>query len=367
MADTKVAMSRKPPPDPIALQSPQLSPDGRLVALHVLFDNSLPRLVVFDIDREELVVMDRPDNEGWFTPSFSPSGDRIAFIRYCVEECAVGTQGFQVSILDRKSGATTTITNGRDVSRGTPRFSPDGQSIMIGSKDLVWKDDFLARGFGWRHRRPHSTAGGGTLRMVDLKTGFERKLLNESFGVTQFMYILPSGFLDENTLIFSGLGPAGSNLTDPSSSPLFQELKRLVGKEDAKYQFYGYRLTLGEKLEFTSPEAPRRIGRVSGLAVSSDTGRMVFIGRSGRDPEKPKFFGYDVFLGDGESFRPVTSLFTKMAYTAISKAGNRVVFLADDTRRRRWSLWVLDVETGRVRETSLRRRLQDWHRSSARW
>lgn len=64
MADTRVAMSRKPPPDPIVLGAPELSPDGRLAALGVTFDEYLPRLVVFDIDREELVVVDRPDNEG---------------------------------------------------------------------------------------------------------------------------------------------------------------------------------------------------------------------------------------------------------------------------------------------------------------
>ena len=254
----------------------------------------------------------------------------------------------------------------RKLYRGTPLFSPDGQSIVFGSRNLAWKDDRLARGLKWRHRLPHARAGGGTLRRVGLETGFERNLLGDRFGVTQFTFAWPSGFLDENTLIFTALGPAGSRLSDKTSSPLFRELKRLVGKKDAKYRFYGYRLTLERKLEFMSPDAPRRIGDVSGLAVSSDTGRMVFVGESGHDPENPKFLGYDVFLGDGETFRPVTSLFTQMAHTAISNSGNRVVFLADDTRRKRWSLWVLDVETGRVRETSLRRQLQERHRSFAR-
>ena len=260
MAGTRISMSRSPPPDPIKLGTPALSPDGKLVALGVTFDEFLPRLAVFDIDREELVVVGRPDNEGWLSPTFSPSGDRIAFIRYCVEECAVGTQGFQVAILDRKSGATTTVTSGRDVYRGSPLFSPDGQSIVFGSRNLVWKDDWLARGLKWRHRRPHAGAGGGTLRRVGLKTGFERKILSDRFGVTQFSTAFPSEFLDENTLIFSARHPSGSRMED-SLSPLFRELKRLVGAKDAKYRFYLYRLALGEKLEFMSPDAPRRIGR----------------------------------------------------------------------------------------------------------
>ena len=363
-ADTKVAMSGRAPQEPIVLGPPQLSPDGKLAALHVRFDEFLPRLVVFDIDREELEVMDRPDNEGWLSPSFSPSGDRIAFIRYCVEGCAAGRKGFQVSLLDRKGGATTTVTEGKDLQRGWPLFSPNGRSIVFFSRNLVWKEHFLSRGLRWRHRRTHAPAGGAMLRVVELKTGIERKILNDRFGVKQFSRTIPSGFVDENTVIFRGLGPSGSDLTRKETSPLFRELERLVGRQDAKYRWYGYRLTLGKKLEFMSPDAPRRIGRVSSLSVSSDTGRMVFTGLSGRDSENPKFLGYDVFLGEGESFRPVTSLFTHMAHTAISKSGNRVAFLADDTRRRHWSLWVLDVETGEARETSLKRRLHEWHRSS---
>ena len=92
---------------------------------------------------------------------------------------------------------------------------------------------------------------------------------------------------------------------------------------------------------------------------------MVFVGLSGEGHGRWSL-GYDVFLGDGETFEPATSLFTHMGHTAISKSGNRVAFLADDTRRQDWSLWVLDVETGRVWETSLKRRLQEWHRSSIR-
>lgn len=202
--------------------------------------------------------------------------------------------------------------------------------------------------------------------MVDLKTGVERKILSDRFGLAQFGNVFPSGFLDGNTLIFSARGPAGPSLLDRSSSPLFRELERLVGTKDAKYRFYGYRLRLAEKLEFMSSDAPKRIGPVPSLSVSSDTGRMVFTGQSGHDPENPRFLGFDVFLGDGETFRPATSLLTHMTYTAISKSGNRVSFVADDTRRRHWSLWVLDVETGRVWETSLKRRLEEWHQSSGR-
>ena len=380
--DMEVAMSRKPPRDPIKLGSPALSPDGRLAALAVTLDEFLPRLVVFDLDGEELTVVDRPDNEGWLSPSFSPSGDRIAFIRYCAARCAERSKGFQIAILDRKSGVATSVTKGKGLFRGSPIFSLDGQSIVYGSGPLYWKDEFLARGLPWSNDRDHSRPSPKMLRMVDLKTRVEREILIDSFGVSRFGSAYPSGFDDDNTLIFLARGPTGayrppsgelSDFFGPSlsdaqdeSSPLFRELKRLVGKEGAKYWFFGYKLTLGERLEFMSHDAPQRIGRVFSLSISSDTGQMVYIGLSGHDPENPKQLGYDIFLGNGETFHQATSLFSYLGQTSISKSGNRVAFLADRTRRQNWSLWLLDVATGRVWETSLKRRLDEWYRSSSR-
>ena len=63
---------------------------------------------------------------------------------------------------------------------------------------------------------------------------------------------------------------------------------------------------------------------------------------------KNRRFGYDVFIPDGDTFRPVTQLRTHMAHTASSKSGNRIAFMADDTRRQYYSLRVLEVESGRT-------------------
>ena len=182
---------RRARPGPIELGAPELSPDGRLAALHVYFDGSLPRLAVFDLDREDLVVLDRPDNEGWLSPSFSPSGDRLAFVRFCESGCAPGRQGFQISVYDRRSGEVTTVTQGRGLHRNTPLFSPDGRSIVYGSENLVWKEDFIARGLKWGDDSPFALAGGGTLRMVDLKTGVERRGLRDRFEVKDFSVVFP--------------------------------------------------------------------------------------------------------------------------------------------------------------------------------
>ena len=72
MADVTLAMSRKPPPDPVKLGAPALSPDGRLAVLGVSFERGYSHLVIFDVHREELQVVGKPDDEGWRDPSFSP-------------------------------------------------------------------------------------------------------------------------------------------------------------------------------------------------------------------------------------------------------------------------------------------------------
>ena len=55
MTDTRVAMFGRPQ-YPIKIGSLRLSADGKLATFNIFFDEFLPQLVVFDIDREELMV-----------------------------------------------------------------------------------------------------------------------------------------------------------------------------------------------------------------------------------------------------------------------------------------------------------------------
>ena len=180
----------------------------------------------------------------------------------------------------------------------------------------------------------------------------------ERFGVGSFMYAVPSGFLDENTLIFRGLGPDDFRVRDGGA--LFKKLESVVGRRDAGIGWYEYRLEFGSKLELISPDASRDVAKIGSLTVSTDTGRMAYIGKSHRPEHISAFIGYDVLVsnGGGEAFHQATSLRTHMAHLAFSKSGNRVAFLADDTRKQHWSLWILEVDTGRVWETNLKRRLE---------
>ena len=347
MADVKLAMSRKPPPDPIKLGAPALSPDGRLAALGVSFERGYSHLAIFDIHREELQVIGKPDDEGWRDPSFSPSGDRIVFIQYCT---GCDRKGFQISIYDLETGTATTLTEGSERFRDDPIFSPDGQSIIHHSKDLEWEGDEI------------TFSGFENLRRLIIASRQDREIVLDLFGVRGFRSLIPSGFLDDGTLIFAARSPY--MFYSDNRNPWLDKLGMLAGKTDAGYRYFGYRLKIGWNLGFISPDAPRRIGPTHSLSVSTDTGRMVFIGKSGHAPENPLYLGYDVFLGDGETFRQMTSLYTHMVGTTISKSGNRVAFLADETRRQHWSLWVYDVGTRRVWETNLKRRLQAWRDSA---
>ena len=359
-AEIELAMSGKPPSDTISLGAPALSPDGRLVAMHVKSsDFPTHQLVVFDLEREQLRTFDQPAIESWVNPSFSPSGDRIVFIRACTTQCTGERRGFQVSLLDLKTGATTIETTGTRVYRRAPIFSPDERAIVFSIRRI--KDVERVRS-----SRYHGVSTGG-LRILHLHTGIEQDILLERFGIEWFLWVLPAGFLDGNTLILEGHWP--SRPQNMANAPLIEKLKRLVGEKDAKHGDYAYKLVFDQPFSRTSSWrrtreleliAPDRTGSLSSLTVSSDAGRMAFFGRSDRDPPGG-YFGYDVYLGDGETFRQATFLRTHMAGTAISKSGNRVAFLADDTRQQRWSLWILEVDSGRVWETSLKERLRAFH------
>lgn len=354
MADIQLAMGKAPPVDEVQLGAPALSPDGNLAVMDAQYSGeSLPWLVVFDLESDEVRRIDKPANEAWISPSFSSSGERIVFIRYCVMECVRKRRGFQISLLDLETGRARTMTESDKLFRGSPIFSPDDRWIVYSARRIEWIDN------GTQYKK----IGSSTLRMLDLETGNDLKILSDVIGSEEFFSVFPEGFLEADTLVFTGMWPKG---------PVFHELMWLTREKDdgnqAKYSFFGYKLKLGldklrrRKMEFISSEAPKKIGPVSSLTVSYDTGRMAYVGRSDHDPEKPGHWDINVFVGDGETFRQATSLFTHMAHTAISRSGNRVAFMADDTRRKRWSLWILDVETGRVRETSLRRQLLERRR-----
>ena len=349
MADIQLAMGKAPPVNEVQLGAPDLSPDGNLAVMDVLYPGeSLPWLVVFDLESDEVRRIDKPANEAWMSPSFSSSGERIVFIRYCARECVRKRRGFQISLLDLETGRARTVTEGDKLFRGSPIFSPDDRWIVYSAGRIGWIDNGA---------QPEGI-GFSTLRMLDLETGNDLKILSDVIGSEKFFAVYPVGFLDADALVFTGMWPKG---------PVFHELAWLTQEKDdkdqAKYSFFGYKMRLGldkaprRTMEFISPEAPKRIGPVSSLTVSYDTGRMAYVGRSDHDLEKPGYWGFDVFVGDGETFRQGTSLSTHMAHTAISRSGNRVAFMADDTRRKHWSLWILDIETGQVWETSLRRQL----------
>ena len=350
MADIKLAMSRKPPPNPYKLERPALSPDGAQAALAVSFYGHYPHLVLYDIEQDTLRVVEKPDDEGWRSPSFSPSGSTLAFIRYCM---TCRDKGFHLSTYDVKTGRRTTLAGGSDLHRERPIYSPSGRFVVYGTKKIQWNGD-----------TPEVIGRTGGFHVFPFSTNVELRVSLERFGVRSFLFASPSGFLNEHTLVFKGLGPA--DFRHPDRGALFRKLESLVGEQDAKVGWYGYRLGLFERgeLEFISPDASRELAELRSLTVSADTGQMAYIGKSYRPAHISAFIGYDIFIGGGETeaFRQATSLHTHMAHLGFSKSGNRVAFLADGTRKQHWSLWILEVETGRVWETNLKRRLQDWYR-----
>ena len=172
MADIKLAMSRKPPPDPYELQAPALSPDGTRAALAVSFYGHREHLVLYDIERDTLRVVDKLDHERWRSPSFSPTGDTIAFIRSCT---TCEDKGYQLATYDVATGRTKTLTQGSDLHRYMPVFSPSGRFVAYRSKRITWEGD-----------TPDVVGRSAGFRTYTLATNTDRQVPLERFDVGGF-------------------------------------------------------------------------------------------------------------------------------------------------------------------------------------
>ena len=345
MADVHLAMSSRPQSERVHLGAPALTSDGSLAVLAVSFPGNIGHLVIYNIDRSKYRIIEKPDDEAWISPSFSRDGDKVAFIRYCA---TCDSRGFQVASYNIRTNQVTTLTQGEDLYRGNPIYSPSGRFIAYNSRNIRWNGT------------QYKDSGFATLHMLTLSTKLEREIDLEKFGLNGFLLARLSGFIDEDTIVFQAMGPYVHERGDRGD--MFRRLKDMVGDQRARTTWYGYRLEFDDDLEFLRLDSGDKLRSTSGLTVSEDRCLMVFIDRSDRTLSEDGFYKYDIFLYDGRTIGRLTSINGHMAHTFLSRSGNRIAFLADSSRQKRWSLWMLEVESGRVWETDLRRQMEDRRR-----
>ena len=326
---------------------PALSPDGKSVVLPVMV-RGVPgtKLVVLNVGNGELRTFDSPPDEVWEGPSFSPTGNRIAFLRHCMDKCT-GRKGHHVSILDQKTGEVTIVTKETRIVRVHPVFSPDGRFVAYGSLKRIYEGNFAR--LEWSYWWGVFT---DRIRILDLVTGVEHEIPSEKYGIEWYGPVFPKGWLNENTLLISARRPK-------RSSRVIGKFKQRVKNMNSHYRNpesdYYFPYTLSFDRPFTAKSGvPRHIALDLletdwnkpgvGIEVSSDTGTMV-LGQ-----------GTDIFLGNAKAIRRAASLPKSVSNISISKSGNRVALLVRTDRLRR-QLWMLDVTTGKVWQTGLEQRL----------
>ena len=311
---------------------PSLSPDGRLIAFtygKTVGDN---HLLLYDIESEQLRLIDKPKHIFVRGPSFSPDGQRLAVATYCNEHCAPEEQNFQIATIDLTGGVLTFLTSGRDFFRIGPIFSADGGEIFFTAYDLDWRDEWIALGRRWPSDWGNSNRSPfGGVSKISLETHEELRLFPSSENPVEFFKCTVNSATEQGDIYISAL------------NPMKGQIESAVAEMGRKTDTLGYVLGPTGTLDVLAQNVS---WPMSGISSSSD-GRIQVFTSSPAD----KKYSYDLFqLIDGEVSQ-MSYLETHMTGSKVSANGQMVVFLADAKRQRNWSIWTHDVATGQTQLT----------------
>jgi len=316
-----------PPPD-IRITSASLSATGGTVVFG--FDDrrggaDRKRLGLFDVASRSIQLVDQPENFRWGSPVFAPAGRALAFTSYCFYDCTPEEFGYHVGMLDLDTGAWQIVTaDGRNNMRLSPNFSPDGKSILFVSAKAEWNKEGGSR--------PNGFFGVSSL---SLETRQERQLLPNAAETTTFQSVGRPNLMAGGDVLFTCMAPFKG---------AFEEMAGRMNLRNTHN--FACRLRPDGSLGIV-PGLERQYA--NSLSASADGKRIAFIARS--SPGKQgRGFGSDLFVHEAGGIRQATQLETHAYLTDISDDGAVALFLADDTRKKNWSIWLHRVGSGETRE-----------------
>lgn len=311
-------------PDSLRIDAPSVSPDGKFVAFSYA-DLSLEpkhrRLALYRVDADRLELLPQPDRLSWMTPSFSPDGRLLTFTSYCSAHCGLEESGFQIATLDLSNGRFRFVTRNYTHEASSPVFAPNGDEIWFVSNGT----DDLPPGIG----RIPAFYGISSLSLV---TGDVKSRLPNPRAPIKFLSIFKLRFLGQQSVILSALGPQ-----DPNGQA------RSIGID----QINGAAYLLAPNGEVRRLDNPAMTGKVG---ASVKTGRIAFV--DGR-------YDQDVLVKEMNGTRRITSLQSQIYAPDISADGQTIVFLEDHDRHSDWEVWIVNVDTGDVRKTTVRSKLKE--------
>ncbi|MEQ9144001.1 MAG: hypothetical protein RLO08_06560 [Parvibaculaceae bacterium] len=310
---------------------PSLSPDGTLVAFSYGKRASENWLVLYDTVSKSLRLVEKPPHIVVSAPSFSPDGRKLAVATYCYDNCTPSEFGYQIAIINLANDELRFVTSGRDLIRLGPVFSADGRTVFFVSKTLAWRDAWVAEGKPWDDDWGESQPFGFTgASKLDLQTGVEKPIFPNSGVATSFLGIFLGSTTEENDLVFTAIAPQDG------------EVESIVERMDKETALLGYvynpihGLTLLPENNVTSS--------MNSLSASADGRRKIFISSS------PDYqFDYELYQSVDGRVSQLTSLKTHMYAARISGNDGKIVFLADNTRQKNWSVWIHDLLTNETR------------------
>lgn len=334
------ASSSEPLPGSL-IGPPSLSPDGRIIAFTYGKTIENNHLLIYDIDSEELRLIDKPPHLFVRRPSFSHDGERLAIATYCNEACEPEEQNHQIATVDLDSGELSFVTSGRDFVRTNPVFSSDGGKVFFAAFSLYWRDEWIAQGRRWHSDwgNPHRRAYCGVSR-VSTETYEEVRLPASSGEPMTFFRCMLGGATNEGDMYFSAVSPKDDTV------------QQAIAEMGRKADTLGYVLRSSGELELL----PQNVDwPMSSISSPADGKTQIFISSPATDRYK-----YDLYqLIDG-NVSQISFLGTHMSFASVSADGQTVVFLADAQRQRNWSIWIHNLVSGETALTLQHERIMEF-------
>ena len=258
------------------------------------------------------------------SPSLSPDGGRLAFVRSQVDRESMETRS-QIVVLDVVSGESAPFTGGK--SDSGPRFSPDGRHLAF-----VRPDD----------------AGKSQMWTMPTDGGEARKLTDVDGGITDIAWSPDSGAL----AFVSDVDPDRSpDDHDPKKEPRVSVVRRiryradgLGWRGDAFRHIFVVDRESGETRQLTDGE-----GDDSAPAWSPDGSAIAFV--SDRRSDRETATHSDVYVAPASGGAPELKSqgLSSVAALCWSPSGDAMAVVGsdDDLAGAGWQSWLFVIEPGR--------------------